>query len=244
MTHSKTFGAWLVGPILVVLSAGCSSQGVASGTGSSSGNEGEMSGSATAGTGSVGPSGTASAGKSGSSSGSNGSGASGASSGSHGSGASGASSGSHGSGSSGEPLDGGPGDGSSSEASLSEGGFTCPAVPGPGMPVPGTCVPPADIRCPYPKLSQTGCIDPNPFSNPQVPITMASAVVPYEVNSPLWSDGAYKIRGMRLPATGLKIHVKNCVADPAECCVWSIQTPSWVACLHMMTANGFFRSAP
>jgi len=125
---------------------------------------------------------------------------------------------------SGEPLDGGTGDGSSSEAGLSEGGLVCPPVPGPGMPVPGTCAPPADIRCPYPKLSQTGCIDPSPFSNPKVPITMASTVVPYEVNSPLWSDGAYKIRGMRLPSTGLKIHVKDCVTNAAECCVVDLNT--------------------
>jgi hypothetical protein len=47
---------------------------------------------------------------------------------------------------------------------------------------------------------------------------MASVVVPYEVNSPLWSDGALKTRGMRLP-TGGKIHVKDCTANPAECCV-------------------------
>jgi hypothetical protein len=45
---------------------------------------------------------------------------------------------------------------------------------------------------------------------------MASGVVTYEVNSPLWSDGAYKTRGMHLPAGG-KIHVKNCTTDPTEC---------------------------
>ena len=213
MTQRKGFGGWLVGPILVLLSAGCSSPPGEASTGSNSGNEGEMSGSATAGaggsgSGSVGPSGTASGGKSGSSSGSNGSGASGASSGSQGSGSSGS-----------EPLDGGAGDGGNSE-----GGFACPPVPGPGMPVPGTCGPLADIRCPYPKISQTGCIDPSPFSNPKVPITMASTVVPYEVNSPLWSDGAYKTRGMRLPDSGLKIHVKDCVTDPAECCVIDLNT--------------------
>jgi hypothetical protein len=47
---------------------------------------------------------------------------------------------------------------------------------------------------------------------------MASSVVPYEVNSPLWSDGALKTRGMRLPAGG-KIHVKDCAKNPAECAV-------------------------
>src|SRR5260221_1172433 len=38
-------------------------------------------------------------------------------------------------------IDGGRNDG---------GSFTCPT-----MPVPGNCAPPADIRCPYPKLSLT-----------------------------------------------------------------------------------------
>jgi hypothetical protein len=93
------------------------------------------------------------------------------------------------------------------------GPFMCPTT----MPA-GTCSPPADIRCPYPKLSQTGCIDANPFSDPTIPIKMANVVVPYEVNSPLWSDSALKTRGMRLP-TGGKIHVKDCAANPMECCV-------------------------
>jgi hypothetical protein len=86
------------------------------------------------------------------------------------------------------------------------------------MAAPGNCAPPADIRCPYPKLSQTGCIDASPFSDSKIPIKMASVVVPYEVNSPLWSDGALKTRGMRLP-TGGKIHVKDCVKNPTECAV-------------------------
>jgi len=81
---------------------------------------------------------------------------------------------------------------------------------------PGNCAPPADIRCPHPKLSQTGCIDPSPFSDSKIPLKMASVVVPYEVNSPLWSDGALKTRGMRLP-TGGKIHVKDCAKNPTEC---------------------------
>ena len=102
--------------------------------------------------------------------------------------------------------------GSGSGAGGSGGGpFTCPT-----MTVPGNCAPPVDIRCPYPSLSQTGCIDPSPFSDSKIPIKMASVVVPYEVNSPLWSDGALKTRGMRLPTTG-KIHVKDCAANPMEC---------------------------
>src|SRR5579862_3372594 len=50
----------------------------------------------------------------------------------------------------------------------------------------GPCVPPADSTQPVAKLSQTGCVDPND------PTKLASIVVPYEVNSPLWSDGADK----------------------------------------------------
>jgi uncharacterized repeat protein (TIGR03806 family) len=54
--------------------------------------------------------------------------------------------------------------------------------------------PPAD------KLSQTGCVDPKDPTRP------ASGLVPYGVNSPLWSDGAEKERFMALP-DGAKIKV-------------------------------------
>jgi hypothetical protein len=113
---------------------------------------------------------------------------------------------------------GGSGGGGSGGGGAGGGTFTCPTT----LPA-GTCSAPADIRCPYPKLSQTGCIDAAPFSNPQIPIKMASSVVPYEVNSPLWSDTAFKTRGMRLP-TGGKIHVKDCVKNPDECMVIDIRT--------------------
>src|SRR3982751_23471 len=73
-----------------------------------------------------------------------------------------------------------------------------------------TCVPPAELNQPAAKLSQTGCMD------PADPKKMAASVVAYEVNSPLWSDGADKQRGMALP-TGGKIHVKSCASAPAEC---------------------------
>jgi uncharacterized repeat protein (TIGR03806 family) len=73
-----------------------------------------------------------------------------------------------------------------------------------------TCVPFADVNSPVQKLSQTGCVDP---ANPK---TLAASVIPYEVNSPLWSDGADKSRGMALPA-GAKIHVVNCTATPSDC---------------------------
>jgi cytochrome c553 len=52
--------------------------------------------------------------------------------------------------------------------------------------------------------------------DPANPLQMAASVVPYEVNSPLWSDGALKTRGMKIPA-GKKIHVKDCVKNAEEC---------------------------
>ncbi|HEY2900845.1 MAG TPA: hypothetical protein VGL59_09740, partial [Polyangia bacterium] len=109
------------------------------------------------------------------------------------------------------------------------GPFVCPTLP-----VPGSCAPPADIRCPYPKLSQTGCIDSSPFSDAKIPIKMASVVVPYEVNSPLWSDGAFKTRGMRLPATG-KIHVKDCTKNPTEC---EVLDPNTLKCCAPTADDG------
>jgi len=72
------------------------------------------------------------------------------------------------------------------------------------------CRPPAAMDQPVARLSQTGCV------NPTDPTKMAATVIPYEVNSPLWSDGADKQRGLALP-TGGKIHVKNCAADPGDC---------------------------
>jgi uncharacterized repeat protein (TIGR03806 family) len=51
--------------------------------------------------------------------------------------------------------------------------------------------PPADT---FPKLlSETGCVDPG---NPARP---APAMIPYEINSPLWSDGADKRRHFAIP---------------------------------------------
>jgi uncharacterized repeat protein (TIGR03806 family) len=72
------------------------------------------------------------------------------------------------------------------------------------------CLPPADVDQPLALLSQTGCMD------PAHPTALASIVIPYVVNSPLWSDGADKTRGMRLPPGG-KIHVKHCTGPSAEC---------------------------
>jgi uncharacterized repeat protein (TIGR03806 family) len=59
-------------------------------------------------------------------------------------------------------------------------------------------------------LSQTGCVDPADATK------AAASLVPYDVNSPLWSDGAAKERYLSLPA-GAKIHVKDCSAEPDAC---------------------------
>jgi uncharacterized repeat protein (TIGR03806 family) len=83
------------------------------------------------------------------------------------------------------------------------------------------CAPPTDITNPPALLSDTGCMD------PAHPTQLAAAVIPYEVNSPLWSDGANKARGMRLPSGG-KIHVKNCAANPSECPQGSADDGKWV----------------
>ena len=52
------------------------------------------------------------------------------------------------------------------------------------------------------RLSATGCFEPG------APTSAVSTLVPYDVNSPLWSDGAEKRRWMSIPA-GAKIHVRD-----------------------------------
>jgi hypothetical protein len=74
---------------------------------------------------------------------------------------------------------------------------------------PGCTVPVIETDQPT-QLSQTGCVDPND------PTKAAPSLVPYDVNSPLWSDGAAKERYMSLPP-GTKIHVKDCTAEPDTC---------------------------
>lgn len=56
--------------------------------------------------------------------------------------------------------------------------------------VPAEASPPSDFPT---TLSATGCVDPE---NPEEP---ASGLIPYEINSPLWSDGADKRRWLALP---------------------------------------------
>jgi uncharacterized repeat protein (TIGR03806 family) len=52
------------------------------------------------------------------------------------------------------------------------------------------------------KLSLTGCVDPNDPTRP------AGGLIPYEVNAPLWSDGADKRRWLAIP-DGTQIHVNS-----------------------------------
>jgi hypothetical protein len=84
-----------------------------------------------------------------------------------------------------------------------------------------TCLPPSSIDQPIVKLSQTGCVDPND------PKKFFAGAVPYELNSPLWSDSADKTRAFVLPP-GKKIHVKDCVATPAECPGGVADNGKWV----------------
>jgi uncharacterized repeat protein (TIGR03806 family) len=73
-----------------------------------------------------------------------------------------------------------------------------------------TCKPPAREDQPAATLRSTGCVDP---ADPRRP---AASLIPYDVLSPLWSDGADKQRFMALP-DGALIHVKDCTREPATC---------------------------
>jgi uncharacterized repeat protein (TIGR03806 family) len=96
----------------------------------------------------------------------------------------------------------------------------------------GHCTVPANIYCPSPTLALTGCMD---ATNPTA---FASTVVPYEVNSPLWSDSAQKVRGFVLPA-GDKIHVKTCALAPGECQVGPADTGKWVMPIGTVMVKSF-----
>jgi uncharacterized repeat protein (TIGR03806 family) len=73
-----------------------------------------------------------------------------------------------------------------------------------------TCLAPANYRQPAATLRATGCVD---LDDPKKP---AASLIPYDVNSPLWSDGADKQRFLALP-DGARIHVKDCQLEPATC---------------------------
>jgi uncharacterized repeat protein (TIGR03806 family) len=95
-----------------------------------------------------------------------------------------------------------------------------------------TCVPPAAVDQPAAKLSQTGCMD------PADPKKMAASVIPYEVNSPLWSDGADKQRGLAMPNLA-QIHVKNCATTPAECPQGAADDGKWVMPVGTVMVKSF-----
>lgn len=113
-------------------------------------------------------------------------------------------------------IDGGSGGAATGGASPGSGGTSGSGGTGTGgsggslAGMPQTCVPFSDMNQPIQLLSRTGCVLPSD------PTKFAASVIPYEVNSPLWSDGADKSRGMALPS-GAKIHVVNCSANPSEC---------------------------
>lgn len=88
-------------------------------------------------------------------------------------------------------------------------------------PTAATCSPPPSKDAPFAHLGETGCFD---AANPT---QMAARVLPYEVNSPLWSDGADKTRGMALPAGG-KVHVLDCAASPSACPAGPSDTGRWL----------------
>ena len=74
---------------------------------------------------------------------------------------------------------------------------------------PQTCTVPASGK-PATMLSATGCVMPGDATKP------AASLIPYDVNSPLWSDGAEKQRFMALP-DHTKIHIKDCTKTPTAC---------------------------
>jgi uncharacterized repeat protein (TIGR03806 family) len=96
----------------------------------------------------------------------------------------------------------------------------------------GPCTPFANVDQPIVKLSDTGCMDPNN------PTKLASIVVPYEVNSPLWSDNANKERGFVIPK-GSKIHVKDCATASAECTQGPQDTGKWVMPVGTVMVKSF-----
>jgi uncharacterized repeat protein (TIGR03806 family) len=99
----------------------------------------------------------------------------------------------------------GPGD-AASDAPAGDGGPSGL----PARPVNTTCRPPRTLAEPATLLSATGCVDPKDPTRP------APGLIPYDVASPLWSDGAAKERFLALPELG-RIHIKDCKRDTKAC---------------------------
>ncbi|HEX4405473.1 MAG TPA: hypothetical protein VH560_11630 [Polyangia bacterium] len=113
-------------------------------------------------------------------------------------GASGSTAGAMGGGSAGSVAGSGGGSNGAAGDGTPDGGQATDA--GTDAPKVGNCTVPDDTFSPIASLSLTGCMD------PINPTKFNARAVPYEVNSPLWSDGADKARAFILP-TGQKIHV-------------------------------------
>ena len=62
------------------------------------------------------------------------------------------------------------------------------------------------------RLSQTGCVDTQDARLP------ASGLIPYSVNSPLWSDGAIKERYLAIPDGTTIVRAGNCAKEDSETC--------------------------
>jgi cytochrome c551/c552 len=83
---------------------------------------------------------------------------------------------------------------------------------------PQDCAAPSMTALPICKLGLTGCMD------PANPTSFAVRAIHYEVNSPLWSDGAAKSRAFVLPVGG-KIHVKDCRPDAGAAALADCTSP-------------------
>jgi len=72
----------------------------------------------------------------------------------------------------------------------------------------------APSKSPMPtKLSQVGCFDPNDPSKP------TWEMLPYEISSPLWSDGAQKTRHFALPENKKISRIGSCAYITWEACI-------------------------
>ncbi len=118
----------------------------------------------------------------------------------------------------------GTGDASAADAGASDAGPDGATAPSCITPTtPQSCTAPVMTALPLCKLSQTGCMDATD------PTKFTANAVYYEVNSPLWSDGAAKTRAFVMPDGGT-IHVKNCAPDAGATeladCVSSMGIPN------------------
>jgi uncharacterized repeat protein (TIGR03806 family) len=122
--------------------------------------------------------------------------------------------------------------GTSVDASGAGGQGGAPSDGGGNALASGPCTVFAKADQPIAKLADTGCMD------PKNPTKLAPFVVPYEVNSPLWSDNANKERGFVIPK-GSKIHVKDCATASAECTQGPQDTGKWVMPVGTVMVKSF-----